>query len=62
MKSSILRCILCGRLTLRHCAYCNEPICQRCRFVSRGKSYCSPTHRDSDAGIGHWLRRRESMV
>jgi hypothetical protein len=62
MKSSILRCMLCGRLTLKHCAYCDEPICQRCRFIARGKSYCSPLHRDHDAGIGHWIRRVKSLV
>ena len=62
MKSSILRCILCGKFTLLHCSYCHEPICQRCRFVRRGKSYCTPQHRDNDAGIGHFARRHERIV
>jgi hypothetical protein len=30
--------------------------------VRRGKSYCTPQHRDNDVGIGHFARRHERIV
>jgi hypothetical protein len=56
------RCALCGRPTSTHCAYCHRPICTHCRLQHRGKSYCSPTHRDSDSFPARLLRTFERSL
>jgi hypothetical protein len=56
------RCVLCGRPTDAHCAYCDRPICTHCRLRHRGKSYCSPAHRDNDSLLGRILRPFERSL
>ncbi|TMC17654.1 MAG: hypothetical protein E6J34_18290 [Chloroflexi bacterium] len=59
MSFVIMRCTMCGRQTLHRCAQCQRPICTQCRLTRHGKSYCSPDHRNHDAGLARWLRRFE---
>ncbi len=56
MRFTTARCILCGNPTRHRCTYCEEAVCARCRLIHKGKTYCTPAHRDRDAGIGHFVR------
>ncbi len=62
MKPPLLHCILCGRITPQRCAYCQQPVCHYCHLKHRGKSYCSPQHRNNDSGITRFIHRWQHLM